>query len=161
MNDQHLTCKPLIYKRYVDDIFAVFETPAARDTFYDILNKAHPNLSFTMEITTNKLPFLDVSISIKDNSYNTEVYRKPTNTGILMNFDCMAPRKWKKALIKCLLTRAYRVSSDSRCLDTEINNIKDCLQKNDYPRPFINKVYEEFLKSRNTKDGSIEEQEQN
>ena len=108
-NKQHHACKPFFYKRYVDDIFAVFRSTDERDAFFDIFNTSHPNLQFTMETKTNSIPFLDVSVSQSDGFYNTQVYRKPTNTGVLMNYECMAPTKWKKALIKCLLNRTLIV----------------------------------------------------
>ena len=88
---QDLPYKPILYRRYVDDIFALFRTTAERDLFYNHLNHAHPNLAFTMENTTTSLPFLDTSISITNWKFTTEVYRKPTNTGVVMDYRCMAP----------------------------------------------------------------------
>ena len=97
LDNNHSSCKPIIYKRYVDDVFAVFESVSDRDVFFEKLNEAHPNLQFTMEVSNGPLPFLDVSISIGNQAFITEVYRKPTNTGVTMNFNCTAPMKWKKA----------------------------------------------------------------
>ena len=44
----------LYYKRYVDDIFPVFETRGHAVLFYNYINRQHSNIKFTMEI---KLPF--------------------------------------------------------------------------------------------------------
>ena len=148
-NKQHHSYKPVIYKRYVDDIFAVFGSPEERDTFFNILNSAHPNLQFTMETANPNLPFLDVCITIDDGAYNTQVYRKPTNTGVLMNYECMAPTKWKKALIKCLLNRAYRVSSSFEYFSAEMVKIRNSLQRNGYPSTYINRIFHEFVESKN------------
>ena len=37
------------YRRYVDDIFCVFENEHQALTFLDFLNSQHPNINFTIE----------------------------------------------------------------------------------------------------------------
>ena len=148
--------KPLMYKRYVDDIFAVFGSAEDRDNFYALLNSAHPNLMFTMEKTSDALPFLDVNIWIKDGAYQTQVYRKPTNTGVHMNFDSMAPLKWKRSLMRCLLIRALRISSSWNYFFLEVNKIKSNLQKNGYPRLFLDNTYQAFIESNGINERSFE-----
>lgn len=44
--------KPILYKRYVDDSFLLFENPAAIGKFVDYLNVQHPNMRFTSELET-------------------------------------------------------------------------------------------------------------
>ena len=143
--ERSISCKPKFYRRYVDDIFAVFDSTADRDEFFDILNNQHQNLIFTMETNKGQLPFLDVSVSISNGKYNTRVYRKPTNTGVMMNFNCEAPTSWKKSLIRCLLLRAFRNSSDFYLFQVEIETLKSILKKNAYPEYFFNKIISEFL----------------
>ena len=78
-----------------------------------------------METTTaGSLPFLNIEISINDGKFDTKVYRKPTNTGILMNFNSNAPMKWKKALIKYMLLRAYKLSSSFEFFQAEVEKIR-------------------------------------
>lgn len=50
--ERDIPFKPLFYKRYVDDIFAIFKCIDDRDAFFDLLNNSHRNLTFTMETTT-------------------------------------------------------------------------------------------------------------
>ena len=137
--------RPKFYKRYVDDIFAVFESTTERDVFYNILNNRHPNLSFTMETTDGRLPFLDVSVSINNGVYETQVYRKPTNTCVMMNFNSEAPLKWKKSLIRGLLIRAYRNSSHHHLFEMETRNITEILRRNAYPVSFIDQEISRFI----------------
>ena len=47
--EQTTNVKPLIYKRYVDDIFAVFESESDADVFYGYLNTRHQNIKLTFE----------------------------------------------------------------------------------------------------------------
>ena len=54
---------PTIYKRYVDDIFAMFQNESDAENFFDYLNSRHINIKFSMEKEVEKkLPFLDVHI---------------------------------------------------------------------------------------------------
>ena len=144
LQDEHQPYKPLVYKRYVDDVFAVFRCVADRDAFFKVLNEAHPNLQFTME-NSKPLPFLDVSVSIENEAYTTEVYRKPTNTGVTMNFSCAAPTQWKKALARCLLRRAHRLSSCFSKFTSEVENIKTILGNNGYPDHFVKRAVSVFI----------------
>jgi hypothetical protein len=45
--------------RYVDDIFAVFDSVEMVSKFLQFLNNLHPNLTFTRELGDNELAFLD------------------------------------------------------------------------------------------------------
>ena len=144
-----ISYKPLFYKRYVDDIFAVFSSAENCDKFYGLLNDAHHNLEFTMETTTaGSLPFLDIEISINDGKFDTKVYRKPTNTGILMNFNSNAPMKWKKALIKYMLLRAYKLSSSFEFFQAEVEKIRGMFIQNSYPTHLIERIFREFISHR-------------
>ena len=139
----------------MDDIFALFGSKKERDDFFQVLNSAHPNLKFTMETTTGALPFLDVTISIEEDGFNTGVYRKPTNTDVILNYHSVAPTKWKRSLIKCLLTRAYRLSSNINLFMSEVEKIKNILQRNSYPSAFIDRNIEEFLSSHSINENSF------
>ena len=145
--------QPKFYRRYVDDIFAVFHSEEDRDIFFKHLNMAHKNLSFTMEnvnTSSQSLPFLDVEIRIANNEFETKVYRKPTNTGVLLNYEAMAPKKWKRSLIRCFLSRAQRNSSSREFLKEEISNIRKIFRANAYPMHFIDEVIEDFFQNVDT-----------
>ena len=48
-----------------------------------------------MEKATSTLNFLDVEIKMNDTEYGTSMWRKPTNTGLLLNFHSICPTTWK------------------------------------------------------------------
>ena len=64
--ETNLNFFPKVYYQYVDDIFAVFDSKKDCSKFFDLLNKQHKNLNFTMEksLNANSLPFLDVHIEL-------------------------------------------------------------------------------------------------
>ena len=70
---------PNLYLRYIDDIYAVFDSDSACTQFLNILNSLHNDIKFTLEKNTNRenLPFLDVQIKLNDSGCNTCVWRKP------------------------------------------------------------------------------------
>ena len=95
---------PKMYLCYVDDVFAVFDDDKKFDSFLNILNTQHKNLQFTEEKSAHTLQFLDVDIKVTEQDVNTWVWRKPTITGIFLNFDAICPLEWKSGLIMCMTT---------------------------------------------------------
>ena len=64
--------KPLMYYRYVDDTFAVFNDEDECNEFFSHLNSLHPLLRFTFEKECNRtLPFLDVRVEKNDHEFVT------------------------------------------------------------------------------------------
>ena len=140
---------PKHYFRYVDDIFAVFDNVPNSDhkpqTFLQYLNNRHRNLKFTMEIGPKSLPFLDSMVDISSDFTTTTVYRKPTDTGLLLNFTAFCPMQWKFGLIKCFLHRAYRVCSNWNLFNNEINTLRGLFKKNSYPVRLFDKTLADFM----------------
>ena len=93
---------PSFYRRYVDDIFAVFENKEVSFSFLEYLNIIHRNITFTKEFNVDgKLPFLDVLVD-NQNTFTTSVYHKP-------NFRSFVPLGYKIRLIKILIERIYKI----------------------------------------------------
>ena len=78
---------PTFYKRYVDDTLARMPSTDAAVDFLTTLNSLHPSLSFTMELPVdNKISFIGIEIIKNRTKIDTQVYNKPTNTGLLLHF---------------------------------------------------------------------------
>ena len=70
----------VLYRRYVDYIFCMFENEIDAEKFFKYLNAKHPNIKFTMAKKTNKLlQFLDVLVNNEGRTFTTLVYRKKTS----------------------------------------------------------------------------------
>ncbi|KAL9952277.1 hypothetical protein ACROYT_G039507 [Oculina patagonica] len=77
---------PAFYKRYVDDTLSKMPNATAACEFLSTLNEIHPSVSFTMELEdNNKLPFLGMEIIKNGTQLDTKVYKKPTDTGLLLH----------------------------------------------------------------------------
>ena len=110
--------------------FACLEMRSMPKFFFKYLNSKHPNIEFTMEKETNKvLPFLDALVETEGRIFTTSVYRKKMAIGIFTQYNSFTPFTYKIGLIKCLVHRAFKISSSYVIFHNEINKIKNILQK--------------------------------
>ena len=135
------------YRRYVDDIFCMFDSKEDAYKFLEYLNNRHDCIKFTIEEEEDgKLPFLDVLISkIVGGTFHTTTYRKPTNTGLLTNFTSFCSYSYKIGLIKTLVDRAYKINSDLQSCTLDHKYISTVLQKNLFPLVLIKRVINEYM----------------
>ena len=79
---------PSYYRRYVDDTLTTMKDEVSAYSFLHALNDLHPSISFTMERSTeNTLPFLGMVLTKDGQNITTNVYVKPTNTGLLLHYN--------------------------------------------------------------------------
>ena len=94
-------CK--LFSRYMDDIIMIIKRGRVEGKLSQI-NSLHPNLKFTCEREVDgKLPFLDMMIINTNGRLSSTWYNKPTDTGLIMNFHALAPKKYK--MVCCLRFR--------------------------------------------------------
>jgi len=80
--------------------------PTAASEFLSTLNEIHPSVSFTMELEDkNRLPFLGMEIIKNGSQLDTKVYKKPTDTGLLLHYQSHVDVKYKHSLLKTMLNR--------------------------------------------------------
>ena len=140
LNQCPASFKPVYYKRYVDDTFVLFKEPSHIDLFQNYMNSRHQNIKFTVEKESNdQLPFLDVLVTKNFDGFSTDLYRKPTNTGLGMKFHSEVMNKYKFNLIHCLVDRAYKICSSNKTFFAEIENLKNFFFKNGFPLHTIEK----------------------
>ena len=55
--------KPLVWKRYIDDIFSLWNVDKKDiDSFIELANNHHPTIKFTAEISDTEITFLDTCV---------------------------------------------------------------------------------------------------
>ena len=121
--------------RYVDNTFT-FIKEGEIESVRESLNGFHADINFTYETETdNRISFLDVNVSRKgDGTFDTEVYRKKTDSNIYINWDAFASRSWKIGTLKGLFRRAFTVCSTKESREKEISYLKKVFTKiNGYP----------------------------
>ena len=72
-----------------------------------------------------KISFLDVSVSRKNNTFTTSVFRKDTFSGQGTSYFSYCCSLFKINAIKTLIFRAYHISSDYLNLHNEFNFLVD------------------------------------
>ena len=116
---QNSSTAPKLYLRYIDDVYAIFDDNNFCTSFLFILNSQHKDIKFTVKKATKTL-FLDVEINVTDNGFESWVWRKKTNIGVIFNYNAICPDSWKTGLIMCLLKRAKTICSNNTLYDKEI-----------------------------------------
>ena len=104
--------KPVYYKRYVDDIFVLFNKPEHAQFFLGYINKKHKNMKFLSETEINgSLSFLDVKIFRENDKFVTSVFRKETFSGVYTDFISFIPLEYKLGLVHALLNSYFNLSA--------------------------------------------------
>ena len=113
-----------MYKCYVDDIFYMFGNEKDAENFFEFLNCLHKNIKFTLEKESNHfLSFLDILIKNEVNRFSTSVYRKKTLIGLFTQLYSFTPISYKIGLIRCLIHRAFKISSSYIIVHNEFEKI--------------------------------------
>jgi len=138
---------PVFYKRYVDDVFAVFKSKEEADIFLEHINSFHQSLQFTIEHpVNNELNFLDVTVTIKDGTVSTRWLMKKTNTGVYLPNHSFSPLTYKTAAIRSLISRSYKLSSCIENFNKSYEKIRLIFINNGFNHKFIDKQKEKIIK---------------
>jgi reverse gyrase len=89
------------WSRFVDDVFVIIKKGSEVEKILDFLNSQHNKIKFTMEMEINKqINFLDIKVKRKnDLKIETSTYRKPTFTGVMLNWNSLTSIRYKTGLI--------------------------------------------------------------
>ena len=143
--------KPSFYRRYVDDIFVLFESSESADWFREYMSSKHQNINFTIKKeNVGSLSFLDIKICCENSKFVTSVYRKPTFSGVFTNYESFIPTYQKRGLLHTLLQRSFSIWCDFKTFHFEIDHLKNILIKNNYPLNFIDLCIKSFLNKLHT-----------
>ena len=133
-------CWPLLYNRFVDDTFSIFNNEQEAGDFFLRLNGLHPGLVFTMEgEADNQLSFMDVNVQRSGRDLVRSIFRKKTFTGLYTRWDAFAPTGQKIALIRTLVFRALKICSASK-LPEELVKLKVIFSRNGYPTHVVERI---------------------
>ena len=110
----HYHKQPLIWKRYIDDIFIVWQHgPDTLTDFVKHLNTCHETIKFTQESSTESINFLDITVSIdKTNRIVTSLYSKPTDSHNYLLYSSEHPRHILKGIPYSQFLRVRRICSN-------------------------------------------------
>ena len=137
---------PTYYRRYVDDTLTIMPDKLSADSFLVTLNNCHSSVKFTMEIENDgMLPFLGTQLLNKSTQIQTKIYVKPTNTGLLLHYKSHVDDRYKRGLLKTMLERAFRLSSNWSYFSEECDRLKMVFSRLDYPDKLVNSTITRFI----------------
>jgi len=104
------------YKRYVDDIFIIFDTSRINEiTINDVMNSTDEHLEFKItEETNNTINYLDMTINRNVNGMEISVYRKPTSTNVTIQHTSNHPQDHKYAAYRYYINRMITLPNTER-----------------------------------------------
>ena len=107
--------RPLVWKRYIDDIFIIWQHGQDELTkFVSHLNAKHKTIKFTEERSTTSINFLDITVNLsKNGKIITSLYCKPTDSHNYLLYLSEHPRHLLRGIPFSLFLRVRRI-----CLNT-------------------------------------------
>ena len=132
--------KPMIWWRYIDDIFFVWEHgEESLETFLSKLNTFHPTIKFTAEYSKEAINFLDVNVRLAERELMTDLFVKPTNTHQFLDPNSSYPYHCKKGIPYSQALRLNRICSDNESFDKRCNDLEGWLMERGYNGKMIRK----------------------
>ena len=134
-----------LYARYMDDVIRDIESRKKNAKLTEI-NNLNEHLKFTMETELNgKLPVLDLTLINDDGVLSSTWYSKPSDTGLVMNYHALAPRRYKKSVVAGFVYRIHRCCSNWKLFHESLEKAKAILERNQYPPTFYEPIIKEAL----------------
>ena len=143
LDEQNEVNKNILYwRRYVDDILVVWtDSQAELDVFHNYLNTIHEKIKFTVEIEHSKnIKFLDLDISHNEKGLTFDIYRKPTQTDVIIPSDSHHYHAHKLAAFNACVHRLSTTPMSDQAKEKEIQVIKQIAIGNNFNTTTIDKV---------------------
>ena len=110
------------------------------------MNSNHRNIKFTVKREENdSLSFLNIKIFRYNGNFLISVYRKPTFSGVLTNFESLLPISYKYNLVSTFLHCGFMICSSYKTLHFEILKLKQIFRSNAYSKNFMDRCIKMYL----------------
>ena len=94
------------------------------------------------------LPFLGIQLLNRSPQIETNVYVKPTNTGLLLHYQSHVDNRYKQGLLRTMLDRAHRLSSSWSYFSDECGRLQTVFSRLKYPKHLVNSTIKNFVHSK-------------
>ena len=96
-------------------------------------------------LLTPELPFLGTEIRKCNGRLETRVYRKPTDTGLLLHYKRHVDVRYKTSLLVTMLDRAFEVSSTWQLFHLECDRLTHTFFRLQYPAQLLQSTISNFV----------------
>ena len=128
-----------LWKRFIDDIIMLFRgTEEQCQDLVTWLNSLEPGvIKFKYEYSKNRVEFLDLVISIEHGKLVTNLFIKPSNKQLYLDFMSNHPEPCKEAIIYGQALRILERCSKDEDAVSHLENLKSKLLARNYPEELI------------------------
>ena len=143
--------QPLVYLRFLDDIFIIWlGTKAEFYEFLEILNQHHHSIKLKAEFNEASVDFLDTTIYKGTrfqncNMLDTKVYVKPTDSSELLHMDSNHPKHTFPGIVYSQILRIFRISSGIEDRDNTCQNFFKALKNRKYTKRMLRDIKNKVL----------------
>ncbi|CAJ0959600.1 unnamed protein product, partial [Ranitomeya imitator] len=144
MSDQHASMDRVpLWTRYIDDIFLVWQGSSHElDMFMMDLNSNDLNIRLTHTSNSDFVEFLDVTVKRGPNGeINSDVYRKPTSTNLLLHASSSHPRHMIQSVPVGQFLRLRRICSSDTDFERQAEDLKNRFLERGYSRRVLKRAY--------------------
>ena len=142
---------PGVYKRYVYGTLSVMTVETASK--FLTLNNSHTSIDFTMALKENgRLPCLGMEVMKNGCSLNTKVYKKTTDSGLLLHYLSHVDGRYKRSLLNTILNCAFKLSSTCKFFHEECERLKETFSRLCYPDDLVQATIRKFIESKVDED---------
>ena len=131
--------KPLLYKRFIDDIFMIWtHGREALTEFITYLNSRLPTIKFTTVISDTHVSFLDTSVKVSTQGVlTTDLYCKPTDSHNYLLYSSSHTLSCKRGIPYGQFLRVRRICSQIEDYDKHALTLAYHFTRRGYPRDLI------------------------
>ena len=130
--------KPIMHRRFVDNILFLFASNEHLQSFVDYINKQHRCKKFTSETEQNNtFSFLDMNTTRQNTVLKRTVYQKPTFNSVFTHYGSYIDQCYKGPLIFTLLSCYYSICLDYTLFHLQVEKLREILKKNSCPSGII------------------------
>ena len=142
-----------IWKRFIDDIFMLFKGSKEEcDVFVNWLNSIMPGvIQLKSNFSEDSLEFLDLKIMIKNGRLETEIFVKPTNLQLFLEYDSNHPTHCKNAIVYCQALRVIERCSEPGSAEPHLESLKEKFIARKYPVQLVESQFQK-AKGRDRKE---------
>lgn len=137
----------LKWARYIDDVIFVWSgTKEDCLSFIEMLNDNELNIHLTSHFSDATIDFLDLTLKCDGDRITTSLYRKPTSTNSLLQFDSFHPQHLKKGIPYSQYLRLKRNCMDETDFKKHASELTLRFQQRGYPKKLLSQAYRRALK---------------
>ena len=134
----------LLWKRFIDDVFMLFK--GSHDECHELvtwLNSLMPGIvKFTYEYSKSKINFLDLEIFIEDGKLKSNLFIKPTNLQLYLDYMSNHPKHCKDSIAYGQALRVIERCSRPTDVQIHLSNLKIKLLQRNYPASIVDSQFE-------------------